>query len=365
MEQMFQKFVQKLNPEANTNDFEYYYEGKELTHESTIGKNKDIGQKKEILISVEKKVRIYKCPKCICNDCILCLNNYQITYYGCKYNHRDYSVYDNYKNSQKIDFSEIRCNSNGCPHTQKVDPKDFYKCLTCTKMLLHSKYYCNEHNSLHDKFHTRVKYDQKNYYCEKYFHQFLRYCFTCKRNLCADCIEEHSDHKTALYDEMSPDIDDIKRGLKEMQLNIEKLHIVIEDIKYALDDTARIYERYYAIANDIITKFETFNKNAKNYRLLRTIRNLKFSNDKMMFDLKKIIDEKDLHNKSKIIIEAYKNNVDLYKGKTIKEFKDINELQNDNDDARWESIKKKKEEKLEKSERGSGQKKNLSKKSIK
>ena len=352
MEKMFQKFVSKLNPEANTNDFEYYYEGNELTHESTIGKNKYIGQKKDILITVEKKVRIYKCPKCICNDCILCLNNYQIAYYGCKYNHMDFSVYDNYKNSQKIDFSEIRCSANGgCPHTQKTDPKDFYKCLTCTKMLGHSKYYCHEHNEAHDKYHTKVKYDQKNYFCEGYFHQFVRYCFTCKKNLCTDCVEEHSDHKTAVYEDMAPDMDTIKKNLKDIKDFIHKLHLVIDDIKYYLEGTARIYERYYDIASDIIKKYETFNQNAKNYRLLRTIRNLKFSNEKIMSDLKRIINEKDLQSKSKNIIETYINKIEFYKGKKVNDIKNITELQNDNDDKWWEDIK---EFNKERSRRSSG-----------
>ena len=74
-----------------------------------------------------------------------------------------------------------------------------------------------------------------------------------------------------------------------------------------------------------------------------------------MQDLKRIITEKDLQNKSKTIIETYINKIDFYKGKKIKEIKDITELQNDNDNDWWEDIKKYREEKPERTRRSSGQ----------
>ena len=77
---------------------------------------------------------------------------------------------------------------------------------------------------------------------------------------------------------METDIESLKASLNKLKDHIETLDEVIDNIKYHLDGTKRIYERYYNISLDILKKYETFNKNLKNYRILRTIRNLTFSN---------------------------------------------------------------------------------------
>ena len=73
MVEVLGKFKAKLNPTSSIHDYEYYYQGKEFNYESTIAKNLKINSttSKEITISVKRKVRICKCPKCKCNDCII------------------------------------------------------------------------------------------------------------------------------------------------------------------------------------------------------------------------------------------------------------------------------------------------------
>ena len=115
---------------------------------------------------------------------------------------------------------------------------------------------------------------------------------------------------------------DIFKKIKE---NIDTLEEVIENIKYNFDGTKWIYKRYYNISLDIIKKFETFNKSMKNYRILRTLRNLTFSNKQMLDNLNKIINEKELQNKCSNIIETYLSKENLYKGKSFKNVK----LEND------------------------------------
>ena len=156
----------------------------------------------------------------------------------------------------------------------------------------------------------------KNYYCNNHYKPFEKFCFTCNKDLCQDCENEHSEHKIASYDEMTINIADLKESLKEIQKSIETFEDVIENIKYNLEGTKRIYKRYYDISNDIINKFELFNKNVKNYKILRTIWNLKFSNKQILEDLKKI-NEKYIKGKCATIIEIYVSKEDLYKGKEI------------------------------------------------
>ena len=144
---------------------------------------------------------------------------------------------------------------------------------------------------------------------------------------------------------MTTSVQDLRATLKKIKENIDTLEEVIENIKYNLDGTKRIYKRYYNISLDIIRKFETFNKTTKNYRILRTVRNLKFSNKQMLESLEKIINEKELQNKCSIIIETYLSKENLYKGVINKSIKIIET----ESDANWyEEIQKVKKNKMEK-----------------
>jgi len=145
---------------------------------------------------------------------------------------------------------------------------------------------------------------------------------------------------------METDIESLKASLNKLKDHIETLDEVIDNIKYHLDGTKRIYERYYNISLDILKKYETFNKNLKNYRILRTIRNLTFSNRQMTEDLEKIINNDDLLGKCSKIIETYQKKEDFYKGVKSASMKDIEKESNDN----WyEEILKNRKIKIKKS----------------
>ena len=313
LDKMYGKFVNKLGDDSQVNHYIFYYQGNKLGHNSTIEKDKYLTGKKEINITAQKKLRIIKCPDCKCNDCIINLNNYLATYYGCKNDHSSISIYDQYINIQKIDTSEIRCNESGCQHTQQDYNLGFYKCLKCSSIVKRSQYFCKDHISIHDKSHKIVKYDKKNYYCEKHFKQFTKYCFTHHKNLCEDCEKDSQNDNIAEYDLMTPNIDQIKESIKKMEENIETLKIVINDIKDRLDGTLRIFKRYLYIANDIIGKFDLFNQDLKNHRILKSLWNLQYSNIKMNDELTKIINEDDTIKKTDLIVNIYEKKEEFYK----------------------------------------------------
>jgi len=336
MTNIFQKFINKLNSSSTVNDFDFFYEEKKLDNNTKI--LKDILKKnREIAIFVEKKSRIIKCPKCICNDSIISIDNYHLTFSGCKYNHTVNRLFNEYKESQKIDLSQIVCSKSGCTKNQRDDPQDFYKCLTCTKSLHHTKYYCNKHSLEHDKSHIKIKYDEKNYYCEKYFHKFIKYCFTCKRNLCHDCLDEHKEHETIDYNTISPNIKEIKEDISKIKGKINDLRHIIEDIKESLDGSMKIFEKYCEIANDIIEKYELFNKKSKNYRILKSIYNLKNSNKKIIEDLETIIKGSNLKNKINTLIDIYQSDRNNYREGSYNIIK-----KEDNDKGLMEWVKQKK-----------------------
>ena len=223
MKNMFQKFINKLNPESGINDYIFIFEGKKLNHDSTIEKNEFIHGKKEITISVQKNLRIIKCHKCNYNDCIINLSNFQVALYGCEYNHSFSDNYDKYEETQKIDFSKIRCCALSCKNNQQNDTLDFYLCLTCSKLLNNTKSYCHKCISTHDPEHKRVKFDQKNYYCRKHFNKFIKYCFQCKNNLCEDCVKGHAEHDIKSYELMSPD----EKELEELKASLDTIKKIL------------------------------------------------------------------------------------------------------------------------------------------
>ena len=376
MVDLFQKFISKAHLKSDINNYEYYYNNNVLSHESTIDKAfkfnpNDEALKKtplEIFIKVEKKTRICKCPTCKCNDCIINLINYQLAFYGCKYDkelkHKEVTVYDNFSNKQKIDYKELRCHTSGCSKTLQNEKYDFYKCLSCTKLNNGTgKYYCQDCISNHQSC-KYVKYDEKIYYCGEHFEPFEKCCFTCKKDLCKFCEDYHTEHKIASYNEMTINIEDLKHSLGTIKNHILTLDKVIESIKYNLDGTKRIYDRYYKIANNILNIFETFNKKLKNYKILRTIRNLTISNKQIIDDLNKIIEEKDLPTKSLLIIETYINKEKFYKGI---ENTSTNSIEKENDEKWFEEIQniKSKKKEQEKEKENQAENKRKKKKDIK
>ena len=303
MKKIFERFAGKLN--ANINDFEFFYEGNKINKNSTLLDLINNEKNKEVLISVEKKVKIIKCPLCTCNDCILNIENYKLNFSNCKYNHNVYKIFDEYKESQKIDHSKILCCTNGCDANQK--DTEFYKCLKCTQLVKRTRYYCEKCNTKHNEKHKRIKYDVKNYYCEKDFEQFKYYCYNCNKDLCDKCKNAHNNnHHIESYEIMKPkDINNINDYLNQIKDKISDLKYIIDDMKGYLDGAIKILEQYYEIGKDIIEKYELYNTNLKNHRIIQSLKNLEISNKKVMKDLNEIINDKDLNNQINNLIKIY------------------------------------------------------------
>ena len=311
LDKMFAKFIAKINEDKDDSKLDhyiFYYDGKKLGHDSTIEKHKFLSGKREISISVQKKLRIVKCQSCKCNDCIISLNNYLCSYYGCKYGHSSFSIYDNYINIQKIDTAEICCNEPNCDRNQQNYNLGFYKCLTCTKILNESRYFCKEHILSHESDHKYVKFDKKNYICEKHFKKFIKYCFTHHQNICEECEKEHEGDNIAKYESMTPNVEQLKESLNSIETKINTLKIIIDHIKSGLDKALKLFKRYHYIAKDVVGKFELFNKDLKNNRILKSLWNLKITNAKMNNELTKILDEPNILERTKILLDIHEKN---------------------------------------------------------
>lgn len=327
------KFINKLNPASELCDYIFYYEGNIVDSDTIIGNYPLISDKNEITISVQKNLRIIKCPKCNYNDCVINLADYQVNFYGCEHKHSYSTTYNKYFRTQKMELSDIKCCVPNCPYNEQNNNLDFFLCLSCSKLLDRSKSYCNACDKFHDKEHERIKFDHKNYHCKQHFKQYMRYCFNCKKNLCEECVKEHAEHNHKSYEVMAPkkeELENLKNSLELMKKNINNLKLVVDDIIYSLYGSIKIFQSYYDIAKNIIDKYEKFNKGPKdykNYTMLKTLRDLKKSNEKVMKDLNEIIYEKEMINKSEKILNIYQNKNSKYKGNI-----NDNDFNNENDD---------------------------------
>ena len=284
---LLDKFSQKTFRDKK--DFDYFYLGKEINEkdkELTIIKltnNKNI---KDIEITINNRNKIFKCPLCDCNNCIIKIKDYRLNFSDCCNGHEIIKLFGEYDDTQRINYQKIRCN-NQCAKTQKDSLEEFHKCLKCTQLAGFSIYYCSECSNKHK--HKTIKYDEKYYYCEEHFGEFISYCTKCNCNLCEKCEKKHKNHITIKFDAMNPDLNDIKNKLERIGDKIEDLKDVVNFIKEKMDRSIEIIEKYYNIASDMIKKYETFNSKLRNYQTLKTIKYLSTSNKEIITDIENII----------------------------------------------------------------------------
>ena len=289
---LLDKFSQKIF--ADKKDFEYSYNGRvinDIDKEITVMKlinNKNIKDIKEIEILIKKRNKIFKCPICTCNNCIIKMDKCRLNFSQCCKNHNENKLFDEYEDTQRINYQNIKCD-NQCGRTQKDSLEEFHKCLDCSNLAGYAIYYCNVCNITHGTEHKTIKYDEKYYYCTEHFGEYVSYCSKCKYNLCEKCEKNHKSHPIIKFDVMNTDVNEIKRKLKKIGEKIKDLRVIVRIIKNKMDGAIKIIEKYYDIANDILTKYETFNSKSKNYQTILTINYLSSSNKEILQKINNII----------------------------------------------------------------------------
>lgn len=334
IEAMIDKFINKFNPDSKIIDYKFYYEGNLIdpsTYNQSIEDNELLRKKEFFIISVEKNIKVIKCPDCNYGDCVVSLMHYSTVFYNCEHKHLNISSYDNYFLKDQIYNPEsIRCagiDGNNCTKNAKLDP-NFQLCLTCSKLNNQTQSICtecaNKHNVIKKGQHKIIKYEDKNYYCKNHIKEMKYYCFQCQKNLCEDCKDNHSKdekykgHQIKSIDSLIPkeqEITDLKNSLEEIENNIGELKDVVNNLIYTMNGAMRLYENYCKIAHSIIKKYETFNKGAKdfkNFTIFKCLRNLRLSNKEILDDLISIINAKDKKSKASTLIQYYTDKKDKY-----------------------------------------------------
>ena len=153
---------------------------------------------------------------------------------------------------------------------------------------------------------------------------------------------------------MAPNEDELKESKESLKIigkEISEFKNVVDDLINSFNGTLRLFQNYYDIAKDIIYKYEHFNKNKDkekellNFTILKSLHNLKLSNQRFKEDIDSLINQNNRTNKAITIIYIYEYQKYLYRGDENNNSKKDNE--NDND-YEWLNMIKEKEKKIEK-----------------
>ena len=302
MKDIFHEFSTKA--EIDVNKIYFIYNGNMINEEIYFNQliNKEDRNRKIMNILVNDKIetiineKICQSKEIICPECkeniLFEIKDYKINLTNCKNGHSLNNILLNrFENTQLIDISKIICNICKIKNKSNAYDNRIYKCLNCYINL------CPVCKTNHDKEHKIINYDDKYYICNKHYENYIKYCKECKINICMKCEKDHINHKGIYYGEILPDND----NNNELREYIDKLKYEIEDIIKKLENIIENMEIYYKISYKYIN-----NKN-RNYEILRNKNELINYNNKIIKDIKEIINEINIKNKFKNLMNIYEN----------------------------------------------------------
>jgi len=318
MEEVLKKYKSKIEIELELElDKAYYlYNGNKVNKENKIeeiinNEDRRLNNMKILVYDLNAKEdnkNIIEIKEIICPECnenvIININEYKLEM-KCNNNHNNIILLKEYKN--KIDLSKIRCNKCN-KNRNDIHNNELYICFNCKINL------CPLCKINHDKNHDIINYDNKNYICNKHNENYIRSC--CNKNICMYCEDEHKNHNSIYYGDILPKNinDDIKEYIDKLKNEIEDIKNKLNNIMNNIMDNIDIY---YNIYNNII---DNYKKRKKNYEILKNINEFNNYNKIIIKDIEQIINEKDINNKFKNIINIYNkmNNNKIYENKIEK-----------------------------------------------
>ena len=309
MEEILQRFSTKIG--KSKDNLLFIYNGgivnADLTYSSQINKSDKERNKMSILVNLKpdeekneeeslKKSQYIICPQCKESARIL-IDNYKIGIYSCINGHKiDNILISDFEQTQNYDEAKIKCQS--CQKVNKSTSYNntFYICFDCKKKL------CQLCKSLDDKSHNIIDYDDKFFTCDSHYEPFNSYCTDCKRDTCTTCEMEHAGHKIITYGSILPNIKKIKEEKEEFFNKKEALKKDIKEIINKLNNLIYIIDDYFGIYEDII---QSYGNKKRNYFLLQNIHDFNKFNIDFIQDINNIIEEKNIFNKIKNVIDIY------------------------------------------------------------
>ena len=344
---IYESFSSKVKLD-NTKNYLYIYNGKkikeELKYEDLVTEKDEEENKVKILI-LEENGNIKESDEIICPECgeniYIKIKDYKANIYNCKNGHNIDLTINELNNIQKDVVTKIKCNKCKKKNIANIYKNEIYKCLTCNNNL------CPSCKSAHDKDHKIIEYDKRNLLCKIHKDLYVKYCNECKKNICLKCIKEHNNHNIIDYEEIIPN----NENNNEFKKYIDKLDNLIDDIIKKLINIKDNMRVYYKLSMNII------NNNKRNYEILKNKNEFIKANNKIISDIKQIVNEKDINEQFKNLINIYDKindynyikaeinikeedlNKDIRIINSFEQYKRDNYISYENDDYKYENEK--------------------------
>ena len=307
MKEIFNNFCRKIS--ININSIYFLYNGKIINDKLPLNKvinQVDIMRNKMNILVIPTNQSYIKNKSLKKSECILCpkcgesskfeIKDYLITIYGCKNNHTTKNILlEQFENNQLIDESKIVCGFCKQRNKSQSFNKQFYFCIICKKNI------CLLCKESHDKNHSLIDCDLKNYTCFQHCEAFNSYCKTCNLNICIACEIYHSGHSVISFGKILPIKENLTNQINELKFNIDKFKNEIQKLKQILNHVIQNVDIYFNIINDIFNSFEL---RKRNYEILSNI--ITINNNEIIKDFQEIFKENNLQNKFSKIYIIYK-----------------------------------------------------------
>ena len=110
--------------------------------------------------------------------------------------------------------------------------------------------------SIHDKKHSIINYDNKNYMCNKHNEVFSSFCEDCEIDICLSCSNEHKNHEIISYQDELIDIKKLRNKMNEFENVINKFKLNLEEIMNKFKKIIENMNIIYNINNNLLTNYE-------------------------------------------------------------------------------------------------------------
>ena len=288
-----------INEELLFDDIANYEDKKRSRMSVLVNENEIPMEQKEIDIIKSKTII---CPKCK-ENIKMNIKDYKINLFECKNGHKIENILLNeFEETQELDILNIICDR--CIKNNKSISfnNTFYRCNTCKQTI------CPLCISNHDKSHKIINYDDKYYICDKHDENYISYCEECKLNLCTLC-DGHKNHNKINFIDVLPKKDKLFKTLNTLKNYIDLLNNDIKMLIGILNEVKNKMSIYYKINKDIITNYNTKNRN---FEIIYYLNQFNNNSNKIIDDLNNVI-------KSNNAIDKFNNIFDLYRQMNIDE----------------------------------------------
>ena len=242
-----------------------------------------------------KKSENIICPQCK-ESIIISVKGYKIFLSQCKNGHKyDNLLLSQFNELQTEDISQILCGICKKSKSQTFENKMSF-CFDCKINI------CNLCISIHDNNHNIIEYEKKNYICENDGEHFTSYCQTCKKNLCVSCENDHSQHEVIPFSKLMKNKNELIKHNTNLKKDVDNFKKIINDITEKLNKVRDNIDIYFDINKMLINSTK---RTYRNYEELVSINEIN-NNNTIQADINSIINENNINNQIKGIMEMYK-----------------------------------------------------------